>query len=205
MWEENRKILWINVLGDQTIFKKVLLSVPTANRSNHTVIYEYSATKAVSCIEYLVENLTDEVNPNIVLQNLVLIIFQPFSPQEHVEADIAFTGEYSLEAKFHLYNITEMVIVMSIYGFDSFNVPLHFQPILVPQFLLTQDNAAPKFGLGFRQPFDELIYFATQTTARTKTKQNHSLTFEESVEHFITYVSFSVDVSLNSPPSYVEM
>lgn len=84
---------------------------------------------------------------------------------------------------------------MSIYGFDSFNIPLHFQPILVPQFLLTQDNASPKFGLGFRRPNDELIYFATQTTAKTKTKQNHSLSFEESVEHFITYVSFSVDVS----------
>lgn len=48
-------------IGDQTILKKVLLSVPTTQRSNQTVIYEYSATKAVSCIEYLVENLTDEV------------------------------------------------------------------------------------------------------------------------------------------------
>lgn len=47
--------------GDQTIFKKVLLSIPTAYPSNQTVIYEYSATKAVSCIEYLVENLRDEV------------------------------------------------------------------------------------------------------------------------------------------------
>lgn len=85
---------------------------------------------------------------------------------------------------------------MSIYGFDSFNVPLHFQPILVPQFLLAQDNASPKFGLGFRQPQDELIFFATQSTAKTKAALNHSLAFDETVEHYITYVSFSVDVSV---------
>lgn len=111
-------------------------------------------------------------------------------------ADIVFTGEYSLEARFDIINITELVIVMSIYGFDQFNLPLNFIPILVPQFLVTENNASPKFGLGFRQPNDELIYFYTQTSARTKQRTNHSLSFTANLEHFLTYVSFSVDVSL---------
>lgn len=110
-------------------------------------------------------------------------------------ADIVFTGEYSLEAKFDIINITELVIVMSIYGFDQFNLPLNFKPILVPQFLVTEDNNTPKFGLGFRRENDELIYFYTQTTTKTKNPTNHSLHFEAKIEHYITYVSFSVDVS----------
>lgn len=110
-------------------------------------------------------------------------------------ADIVFTGEYSLEAKFDIINITELVIIMSIYGFDQFNLPLNFKPILVPQFLVTEDNNTPKFGLGFRKENDELIYFYTQTTTKTTKPTNHSLHFEAKIEHFITYVSFSVDVS----------
>lgn len=170
------------VPGDSIVLKKVLLSVPSAVPTNHTVIYEYRATKAVSCIEYHIENLADEA--------------------DHVAADISFTGEYSLAAHFQLVNITELVIVMSIYGFDQFSVPLHFRPILVPQFLIAGDGdvggGTPKFGLGFRRPADELVYFYTQSTTRTDGARNHSLIFETLVEHYITYVSFAVDVSLSA-------
>lgn len=85
---------------------------------------------------------------------------------------------------------------MSIYGFDQFNLPLNFKPILVPQFLLAQDNRSSKFGLGFRELNDDLIYFHTQTSRQTDRATNHSITFTARVEHYITYVSFSVDVSV---------
>lgn len=171
------------VAGDTTVLKKVLLSVPSNAPTNHTVIYEYRATKAVSCIEYQVENLPDQT--------------------ERVAADISFTGEYSLAATFHLVNITELVIVMSIYGFDQFSVPLDFQPILVPQSLRIadggvdgSDGSGAKFGLGFRRAADELVYFYTQSTLRTDALRNHTLVFETELEHHITYVSFAVDVSI---------
>lgn len=164
------------VLGDTIVLKKVLLSVPSNVPTNHTVIYEYMATRAVSCIEYQVENIADE---------------------ERCTADIAFTGEYSLAATFHLVNITELVIVMSIYGFDRFAVPLDFRPILVPQHLQAADGGTPKFGLGFRRDADELVFFYTQSTQRTDGSRNHSLVFEATLEHYITYVSFAVDVSVS--------
>lgn len=154
--------------------------------TNHTVIYEYRAAEAVSCIEYQVADVATTATNDA----------DNASFPSHCSADIAFTGEYSLAATFHLVNITELVIVMSIYGFDQFSVPLDFRPILVPQFLRSADGGAPKFGLGFRQHADELVYFYTQQTTRTTAARNHSLVFEALlVEHYITYVSFAVDVS----------
>lgn len=169
------------VAGDRVVLKKVLLSVPSAVPTNHTVIYEFAATsRAVSCIEYHIENLADEAN--------------------RVSADIAFTGDASLAAHFELVNITELVIVMSIYGFDQFAVPLDFRPILRPQFLLSgaadAEGGTPQFGLGFRRRGDELVHFYPQETTRTDGRRNHSLVFETVVRDYITYVSFAVDVSV---------
>lgn len=110
-------------------------------------------------------------------------------------ANIAFTGDYSLEARFDLINITELIVIMTIYGYDQFDIPLNFTPILVPQYLITESNESPKFGVGFRQENDELVYFATKTSSKTNATTNHTLSFTAEIEHYITYVSFTVDVS----------
>lgn len=184
--------------GDRVVLKKVLLSVPSSMPANHTVIYEYRATEAVSCIEYQVADVATSAAPPAFAEESSSSL-SPNANQtfpSRCAADIAFTGEYSLAATFHLVNITELVIVMSIYGFDRFSVPLDFRPILVPQFLHRADGGAPKFGLGFRRPADELVYFYTQQTQRTPAAaRNHSLVFEARLEHYITYATFAVDVS----------
>lgn len=56
------------------IMKKVLLSVPTSIPTNHTVIYEYKATKAVSCIEYQVENILEEVGTYLIVENYKMFV-----------------------------------------------------------------------------------------------------------------------------------
>lgn len=56
------------------ILKKVLLSVPTSIPTNHTVIYEYKATKAVSCIEYQVENILEEVGTYLIVENYKMFV-----------------------------------------------------------------------------------------------------------------------------------
>lgn len=58
----NKKMLYLYNIGDSIILKKILLSVPSQHPTNHTVIYEYRATKAVSCIEYQVENILENVS-----------------------------------------------------------------------------------------------------------------------------------------------
>lgn len=88
-----------------------------------------------------------------------------------------------------------MIVTLVVYGFEQYNVPSNFQPILVPQFLIMEDDDTPKFGVGFRQSDDELLYFQTQSSIKTKYLTNHTLEFSADVDHFITYVSFSVDVS----------
>lgn len=88
-------------------------------------------------------------------------------------------------------------MTLVVYGYEQYNVPADFQPILVPQFLIMEEDDKPKFGVGFRQSNDELIYFQTQSSIKTKYLTNHTLEFSADVEHFISYVSFSVDVSEN--------
>lgn len=100
-----------------------------------------------------------------------------------------------MESKFFLFNVTELIVTLVVYGFEQYNVPSDFQPILVPQFLIMEDDDTPKFGVGFRQSDDELLYFQTQSSIKTKYLTNHTLEFSADVDHFITYVSFSVDVS----------
>ncbi|XP_037052173.1 uncharacterized protein LOC119085782 [Bradysia coprophila] len=158
--------------GDKLITKKVLISVPTSSSSDHIIVYEYVATKFVSFIEYQIGSGCHE---------------------EKVLAEIVFTGNYSLESKFFLYNVTKLLVTLVVYGFEQYNVPSDFQPILVPQFLITEDDDTPKFGVGFRQPNDELLYFQTQSSIKTKYLTNHTLDFIAEVDHFITYVSFTVD------------
>ena len=106
-----------------------------------------------------------------------------------------FTGEHSIEAQFDIINITELIVIMTVYGFDEFVVPLSFEPILYPEHYNPDTNDMVKYGTGFRQEDDELIYFATKSTNRTEYETNHSLTFSIEINHFITYASFSVDVS----------
>lgn len=102
-----------------------------------------------------------------------------------------------MESKFFLFNVTELIVTLVVYGYEQYNVPSDFQPILVPQFLIMEDDDTPKFGVGFRQSDDELVYFQTQSSIKTKYLTNHTLEFSADVDHFITYVSFSVDVSAN--------
>lgn len=80
--------------------------------------------------------------------------------KERVQAEIFFTGNYSLESKFFLFNVTELLVTLVVYGFEQYNVPKDFQPILVPQFLITEDDDTPKFGIGknYRSMLLEFIF-----------------------------------------------
>ncbi len=40
------------------------------------------------------------------------------------------------------------MVTLVVYGYEQYNVPSDFQPILVPQFLITEDDDTPKFGVG---------------------------------------------------------
>lgn len=80
--------------------------------------------------------------------NIVTHVLNPFRIKERVLAEIVFTGNYSLESKFFLYNVTKLMVTLVVYGYEQYNVPSDFQPILVPQFLITEDDDTPKFGVG---------------------------------------------------------
>lgn len=148
----------------------------------------YMAHTTISGIYYFYFS----IRPTHINQKL----FYLYVIKENVQAEIVFTSNYSLESKFFLINVTDLIVTLAVYGFEQYNVPSDFQPILVPQFLIMEDDDVPKFGVGFRQFDDELLYFLTQSSIKTIQLTNHSLEFSTVIEHFITYVSFSVDVSL---------
>lgn len=84
----------------------------------------------------------------MLLKNVTHVTEKSIWIKERVLAEIVFTGNYSLESKFFLYNVTKLMVTLVVYGFEQYNVPSDFQPILVPQFLITEEDDTPKFGVG---------------------------------------------------------
>lgn len=113
-----------------------------------------------------------------------------------MDALIVLTGEYSIEAIFHITNVTKIVVTMTVFGFDHLSVPENFQPILLSRYSIDDDDNYSKMGIGQRMKNDQIIFFQVKSTQPTNIVTNHTLEFNLTVDQSITYVSFSVDVSV---------
>lgn len=93
-----------------------------------------------------------------------------------------------IEIKLYAFNVKQFNVTVFIYGYlNVTNLPIDFMPIL---YFVPNDYGYQRFGIGRRQQLDENLFNLSQSS------NNLSIEFLIDRKEFITYVNFSVNVSV---------
>lgn len=141
-----------------------------------------------------------------------------------MHAELIITADDSLRIIMTAINCTDFFIALSMYGFDR-DAEKNLMPPGFESILKKRPHKSPKnplipreqhifdktpryvsnyrkvidtveFGLGERQPDDQILYSGVHESKLTQISTLHNITFRYNTPHFITAVLFNVDVSI---------